>query len=151
MKVISPLAIALAMGTPAFAQQQQQIPAPTLLSMKGGDTLPVRVVTFVTATCDPLFLNFEGIDIMEGPPEVSLQFEPGMVHTFTPGRDCPKPVKGGTVMATAAKDIAAQKEALLTFRVRFKTKQGPWQYTVRYRVLLFPSGEHKEPTTATKQ
>lgn len=147
MKSIAPRAIAFAVALFAFVGigKAQE---PTLLSMNGGDTLQVRVVTLVTTTCDPLFLSLEGIDILEGPPEISLKFEPGMVHTFTTSRDCPKPVKGGTVMATAAKDIAERKEALLTFRVRFKTKQGQSQNTVRYRVLLFPSSE---PATAPKQ
>jgi dienelactone hydrolase len=111
-----------------------------LFSIKSGETLPIRVVTLVTATCDPLFLDFEGIDVLEGPPELSLQFEPGMVHTFTTTHECPKPVNGGTVVGTA-KEVTGRKEALLAFRVRMKTKQGPKQLTARYRVLLFPSGE----------
>ena len=140
MKSIASPAIALAVALTAFADigKAQE---PTLLSMKEGDTLQVRVVTLVTASCYPLFLSLEGIDILEGPPEISLKFEPGMVHTFTTSRDCPKPVTGGTVMATAAKDIAARKDTLLTFRVRFKTKQGQSQNTARYRVLLFPSDD----------
>jgi hypothetical protein len=93
--------------------------------------------------------GFEGIDIdaMEGPQELSLKFEPGMVRTFATTRDCPKAVNGGTVMATA-KDVTAQKEGLLTFRVRMKSKQGSLARTWRLRILLYPTGE---PATASKQ
>jgi hypothetical protein len=45
MKVISTVAIAFAIASPALAQQQQQmqIPAPTLFSIRAGETLPLRL------------------------------------------------------------------------------------------------------------
>jgi hypothetical protein len=147
MKAFSSLVIAYAIAASIFVgigKAQDEVP---LFSIKSGETLPLRVVSIVTATCDPLFLGFEGIDVMEGPQELLLKFEPGMVRTYATTRDCPKPVNGGTVMATA-KDVTARKEGLLTFRVRMKTKQGPLARTWRFRVLLYPTGE---PTTASKQ
>jgi hypothetical protein len=49
----------------------------------------------------------------------------------------------------AIKDIGEQKEANLTFRARFRTKANAnTTFTLRYHLLLFPSGE---PSTATKQ
>jgi hypothetical protein len=147
MKALSSLVIAYAIAASIFVgmgNAQDEVP---LFSIKSGETLPLRIVSFVTATCDLLYLGFEGIDVMEGPQELSLKFEQGTVHTYTTTRDCPKLVNGGTVMATA-KDVTERKERLLTFRVRIKTKQGPVARTWRYRVLLFPTGE---PTTASKQ
>ena len=40
-----------------------------------------------------------------------------------------------------AKDVTERKEAVLTFRVNLKSKQGHVQKTARYSVLMFPSTE----------
>ena len=147
MKSIAPLSIVVcAIAASTFAgilKAQESTPALTILSMKDGETMTIRLVTLVTATCDPLFLSFDGLDVFEGPPELSLTFEPGEVRTFATNRDCPKLVPGGKVMATV-KDIAAPKDSVLTFRVRFMTKQGPWQTTARYRMLLYPAAHAAE-------
>jgi hypothetical protein len=57
-------------------------------------------------------------------------------------------------LISAAKDISEQKEANLTFRVRFKTKQyNAGTMTYRYHVLLFPasSGGSGEQAATAKQ
>jgi hypothetical protein len=148
MKAISALAIALAIATPAIAQQQQ-IPAPAIFSIRGGETLLLRPLGWVPSDCVSVFVSLEGIDILDGPPEVTLKFEPGQVNlTTTAGKVCPKPLPGGNMMFTASKDIAEQKEANLTLRVRVKTKHtSAATATMRYHLLLFPapSGEIGEP------
>jgi len=68
--------------------------------------------------------SFDSIDVIEGPPELSLKFEPGKVNTFTTLRICSEAVPGGKVMVTAS-DMAERKEAMLVFRVSYKTKTGP--------------------------
>jgi hypothetical protein len=49
MKAVSSLAIALAITTPTLAQNQ--IPAPTLFSIRGGETLPLRLFASITNDC----------------------------------------------------------------------------------------------------
>ena len=141
MRVISALAIACAIALPAHAQLQQQIAAPTLFSIRGGETLLLRQLGWITSECVSTFGSLEGIDILDGPPEVSLKFEPGQVHLVTTaGKVCPKPLPGGNIMITASKDITDQKEANLTFRVRVKTKlSSGGTTTLRYHLLLFPA------------
>jgi hypothetical protein len=77
MRVISALAIACAIALPAHAQLQQQIAAPTLFSLRGGETLRLRTLGWITSECVSTFSSLEGIDVLEGPPEVTLKFEPG--------------------------------------------------------------------------
>ena len=127
-----------------------QIPAPTLFSIRGGETLPLRLFANVTPDCLSMFTGFDGIGIMDGPPEITLKFEPGQVVVNTlAGRVC-KPVRGGTIMITAVKNIDEQKEANLTFRVRYRTKQSNSNtWTSRYHLLMFPAAN--EPATASKQ
>lgn len=151
MKSIVTLAIALAIVTPALAQQQQQqIAAPTLFSIRVGETLVLRLFAFITNDCVSTFTGFDSIDILDGPPEMTLKFEPGKVVVSTVAGKLCKPVSGGTIMITAAKDIGEQKEADLTFRVRFRTRHSnSTTWTYRYHLLMFPAAS--EPTTASKQ
>jgi hypothetical protein len=141
MRLISALAITCAIALPAHAQLQQQIAAPMLFSIRGGETLLLRQLGWITSDCVSTFSSLEGIDILDGPPEVTLKFEPGQVNlTTAAGKVCPKPLPGGNIMITASKEIADQKEANLTFRLRVKTKQiSGGTVTLRYHLLLFPA------------
>jgi hypothetical protein len=66
MRVISALAIACAIALPAHAQQQQ-ITAPKLFSIRGGETLLLRPFGWITIECVSMFGSLEGID---GDPEI---------------------------------------------------------------------------------
>jgi hypothetical protein len=155
MKLISGLAIVCAIAASAFttcasAQQQQQIPAPTLCSIRGGETLLLRLFASITTDCVSTFIGFDGIDILDGPPEITLKFEPGKVSVNTVGGKICKPVAGGSIMITAAKDIDEKKDANLTFRVRYRSKNSnsnTWTY--RYHLLIFPASG--KPISASKQ
>jgi hypothetical protein len=152
MRVISALAIACAIALPAHAQQQQQIAAPTLFSIRGGETLTLRGFGMITSECVSTFGSVEGIDILDGPPEVTLKFEPGQSNfVTTAGKVCPMPLPGGNIMITASKNITEQKEANLTFRVRYTTKpSSSGTVTNRYHLLLFPApsgGTGEQPAT----
>ena len=154
MKSILALAIVCSIATSAFAQQQQQIPAPIIFSIRGGETLLLRFVASVTNDCVSTFKGFEGIDILNGPPEITLKFVPGKVSVNTVGGRVCKPTAGGSIMITAAKDIGEEQEADLTFRVRYSTKQSNnFTWTSRYHLLLFPSapGPSEEPKPVTKE
>jgi hypothetical protein len=126
------MAVAIALGFSGVASAQDQ-----LFSIKGGETLMLRSLTSTTANCDPLFVSFDSIDVIEGPTELSLKFEPGKVNTYTSTRTCPEAVPGGRVMLTAT-GVDERKEANLVFRVSYQTRTGPWQQTIRFRVLMFP-------------
>jgi hypothetical protein len=143
MKLIAPLAIAGAITASAFAQQHEQIPAPVLFSIRGGETLLLRVFTTLTSECVGTFQEFNSLDILDGPPEVTLKFEPAKVHVSTVGgKVCSKALNGGNVMITA-KDVTEEKEANLTFRIRYKTQNTIATATSRYHLMLFPAPEPK--------
>ena len=140
MKAISYWAMAAAVTLLASAAVGSAQDAPTaipIFSIKSGETLLLRTITSVTPNCEPLFESFDSIDVIEGPPDISLKFEPGKIKTYTTSRTCPDAVPGGKVMVTAS-DVAERKEAMLIFRVSYKTRSGPWQQTIRFRMLIFP-------------
>lgn len=136
MKANSSWAMAVAIALFAFPGVGRA-EDPQLFSIKGGETLLLRSLTSVTGNCDPLFVSFNSIDVIEGPPELYLKFEPGKVNTYTSTRNCPEAVPGGRVMLTAT-GVDERKEAMLVFRVSYQTKTGPWQQTIRFRILMFP-------------
>jgi hypothetical protein len=134
--------IALLAATPALAQQQQQIPAPILFSIKDGETLLLRNLGVVTS-CRSMLQHFDGIDILVGPPEVTLKFEPAKVNVSTlAGKVCETPVSGGNLMISA-KGVTDQRDADLVLRFRYTSQNTPHTATARYHLLMFPA---EQPT-----
>jgi hypothetical protein len=114
-----------------------------LFSIRSGENIPLRNISWVTtATCASLLVSVEGIDVLEGPPGLSLRFEPGKVRGTLEACTGKNDVDGGTIIATAT-EITEKTEAVLTYRVRLITKSGPTQLTYRNQVLLFPSNNSK--------
>jgi len=75
------------------------------------------------------------IEVLEGPPEVTLAIKEGMV--LPRNQNCANRVPGGTLVAKA-KDVKEPMDAKLTYRVKYKTKDGDRQTSRVYDVSLFP-------------
>src|SRR5262249_43127719 len=114
------------LAAPALAQQR--------LTVKSGETLELGTVYYVS-NCRSIMLGKPEIEVLEGPKQVALAIKEGMV---TPRRyNCAKPVAGGTVLLTA-KDIAEPADDTITYRVKYKTKDGDRQVSHTYKLSLFP-------------
>ena len=102
--------------------------------LKSGESVELHTVYYVS-NCQSIMVGIPEIEILEGPAEVTLSVKEEMV---LPRRfNCAKPVKGGKVVATA-KDIKEQAQAKLTYRINYKTKDGPRQTSRIYGVSLYP-------------
>lgn len=114
-------------GTDASAQGRT-------LVIKNGETVELHTVFYI-ASCRSIMVGMPQVEVVEGPPEVTLSIKEGEVvpRNF----NCAKPVAGGTLMATA-KDIVAAKQAKLTYRVKYKTKDGERQTARSFELSLFP-------------
>jgi hypothetical protein len=125
--VIFHLGIASAIGsTRAHAQ--------TRIALKSGESVELQIVYWVT-NCRSIMVGIPEIEVLEGPPEVTLAIKEGMV---LPRRfNCANRVPGGTILATA-KDVKEPVETKLTYRVKYKTKDGDRQTSSVYNVSLFP-------------
>ena len=75
------------------------------------------------------------IEVLEGPVGITLSVRGEPVQPRAAG--CAKKVPGGTVLLTAD-GIAGKAESKLTYRVNYKTKDGPRQEARVYIVSLFP-------------
>jgi hypothetical protein len=85
--------------------------------------------------CKSIVVGLPEVEILDGPPDVTLSIREEMV---LPRRQaCPNRVPGGTVVATA-KEVQSASQVKLTYRLKFKTKDGPRQTAHVYNISLFP-------------
>jgi hypothetical protein len=97
----------------AFAQSQR-------IALKSGESVDLGPVYWV-ANCRSIMVGLPEIEILEGPPEIGLTLREAMV---LPRRQkCP------------AKEPI---EAKLTYRLKYKTRDGDRQQSNIYGVSLFP-------------
>jgi len=75
------------------------------------------------------------LEVLEGPEELSLALREGTV--IRRDRGCSTPLPGGKVVATA-KEVKEPKEAKLTIRLNYSTKDGERQSSSVYLVSLYP-------------
>jgi hypothetical protein len=108
--------------------------AQTRIALKSGESAELGLVYYVS-NCASIMIGNPEIEMLEGPPELTLSFKPGMV--IPRAQKCAKPIQGGTITVTA-KEISEQKNATMVYRVKYKTKEGDRQRSVIYKVSLFP-------------
>jgi hypothetical protein len=108
----------------------------TLIAIRSNETIPLRIINWVNMhDCESQLVSVEGLDVLEGPGEIKLEFKPRKV--LASSGTCAKEVDGGEIVAIS-QQIARKTEAQLVFRVRLATKSGPVMLTYSYRFLLFP-------------
>ena len=118
----------------AGAHAQQAPQDPRRIAFKSGESTDLRVFYHVV-NCQSVMIGSPVLDVLEGPPELSVTLKEGMVLPLP--EKCAKQVLGGTVVATA-KEVKEPKEARLTIRLKYKTKIGERQSSNLYIVSLFP-------------
>ena len=121
---------ALVINTEANAQTP-----PRELALKNGESIEIGSVYWVV-NCKSTLVGLPDIEVMEGPPTLALSIKEEQVLPRRQG--CAAKVNGGTVMLTA-KDVTEKAEAKLTYRVKYKTKDGPRQTSHTFMVSLFPN------------
>lgn len=121
--------IAAAIQAPRNAQAQHR-----KLVIKNGESIELHTVYWV-ANCRSIMVGLPTVEVLDGPPEVKVSVREGMVVPRT--QNCAKPVAGGTLVATL-QGLAAPKEAKLTYRVMYKTRDGERPIGRSYELSLFP-------------
>jgi hypothetical protein len=75
------------------------------------------------------------LEVLESPDLVTLSLREEKV---VPRRfNCSNPVPGGTVVLTA-KQVNARVDGKLTYRIKYKTKDGDRQTSTVYNLSLYP-------------
>jgi hypothetical protein len=125
------LGIAIFVGA-AGAHAQQN---PQRIALKSGESAVLRNYFFIV-NCRSILVGTPVLEVLEGPDEVTVEIKEGPV--LPRAQNCPKPVPGGTVVATA-KAVTEPKEAKLAIRLKFNTKAGDRQGSNTYILSLFPA------------
>ncbi len=115
----------------AGAQAQGE---PRRLAAKNGETVELVPVYWVV-NCRSTMIGLPEIDVLEGPPEVTLSIKEGQVLPRRQG--CAAKVSGGTLMLST-KGVTEPTEARLIYRLKYKTKDGDRQTSNTYIISLFP-------------
>jgi hypothetical protein len=102
------------------------------IAAKSGETVDVRPV-YGALHCRSILVATPEIEVLQAPPELKLSIREDMV---TP-QNCQTKVKGGFVVATVG-EVKQATEGKLTFRVKYKTKEGTRQSGYVYNVSLLP-------------
>jgi len=125
----------LAIGVALFLSSAAAHGQNTLrVALKNGESVDIGPVYFIT-NCKSIVIGRPEVEILEGPPEVTVSIREEMVLPRV--QNCAQKVPGGTVVLTA-KDVTASTEAKITYRVKYKTKDGDRQRGVVVNVSLFP-------------
>jgi hypothetical protein len=108
--------------------------APQRLAIRNGESIELYAVYYVSH-CRSIMIGLPEIEVLEGPPELSLSIREEAVLPRRQG--CAAKVQGGTLLL-AAKDVTDKVEANLVYRVKYQTKDGPRETSSTYLVSLFP-------------
>jgi len=124
------LVIASALG----GQQAQAQSNVQKLALKGNESVELQQVFWI-ANCRSIAIGLPEVEVLEGPEELSLSIKEAKV--LPRRQNCSDRVPGGILMATT-KEVAEPKQARLTYRLKYKTKDGDRQTSHAYNVSLFP-------------
>ncbi len=103
--------------------------------IKNGESIDLMPV-FGEKNCQSILSETPSVEVLETPPEIKVAVREEMVM---PRRTkCKDKIKGGVIVITA-NDIKARTEGKLTFRVKYKGKEGDKQSAFTYNVTLFPN------------
>ena len=135
------LCILACMGVlaPASAAAQVKVNA---ISLKSGENTEMGPVYWIKrgANCQSTLMKIKGVEVLEGPPEVSIKIrEEAVLPT-----DCTKKVPGGIVVLSV-NEVKAPVHGKLVYRINLKTKYGDRQQSFFYTIgsirIMHPDGQ----------
>ena len=127
-------AVSLAVAGVTIGLDANAQSSPRRLMVKNGESIEVGTVYYI-AQCRSIMVGVPEIEVLEGPPEVTLNIKEEPVLPRLQG--CAKKVAGGTIMLSA-KGITAPTESKLAYRVNYKTRDGDRQTSRIYLISLYP-------------
>ena len=105
------------------------------LALRSGETFELGEFWYVSKDCKSLLVGLPKLEIMDGPPGVSVAIKEAMVTPHAVS--CANPVRGAKIMISA-KDVDSYSQTQLVVRIMYQTRNGERQATRRFTVSLFP-------------
>jgi hypothetical protein len=109
--------------------------AAEVIALKSGETAEIGNL-FWAANCRSLLKGPMTVEILEGPSDVTASIREQKVIPHI--QNCSKPVAGGILLLTAAKEIKARTQAKLILRVKYPTADGERQKSHDIDLTLLP-------------
>jgi hypothetical protein len=104
------------------------------LVAKNGESIELGPIYWVT-NCRSIMVGLPEVEVLEGPPQVALTVKEAQVLPRRQG--CAAKVSGGTLMLST-EGVTEPAEAKLTYRLKYKTKEGDRQTSSSFVVSLYP-------------
>jgi hypothetical protein len=104
------------------------------IALKSGESVELGTVYWI-ANCHSIMIGLPQVEILEGPPGVTLGLKEAMVMPRR--QNCASKVSGG-ILTAAVGEVKDQLQGKLIYRIKYKTKDGDRQRSVTYNVSLFP-------------
>jgi hypothetical protein len=109
--------------------------AAEVVAIKAGETIELGNLFFVV-NCRSLLKGPMTVEILEGPPDVTASIREQQIVPHM--QNCAKPVAGGILLLTAAKEIKARTQAKLILRVKYPTVDGERQKSRDIDLTMLP-------------
>jgi hypothetical protein len=105
------------------------------IALKNGESTEFADIWWISHDCKSLLIGTPEVEIMEGPPGVSVAIKPAKVvpRAFS----CANAIPGGKMIITA-NAIEEHSRSTMVLRITFKTRNGVRQRSHHIRVALFP-------------
>jgi len=103
--------------------------------VKNDEAIELTTVYYVS-NCRSIMIGLPEVEIVEGPPELSLAIKEEQVVPRRFG--CVNKVPGGKLILTAKGNVTERTEVNLIYRLKYRTKEGDRQTSGTYIVTLFP-------------
>lgn len=126
-------ALCLSFLTLLFAGGAQSQVAQNMLALKNGESQHLLPIYYV-GNCKSILIGMPEIEVLEGTDELKLEIKKEMVLPMR--QNCAEKVPGGRLFITA-QNVTERKDVKLTFRLKFKTKEGDYQRAYSHTVALF--------------
>jgi hypothetical protein len=105
------------------------------IALKSGESAELGQVYYIGETCKSLLKATPEVEILDGPPGVSVAIREEMVVPRSVG--CAQPVPGGKLIITA-NEVEEYGRARMVLRVKLKTSLGDRQYSRDVNLSLIP-------------
>jgi hypothetical protein len=105
------------------------------VALKSGETVDLNNVFWIV-NCRSLLTGPMRVEILEGPPEITASIREQNIIPHV--QNCAKPVKGGVLLLTAAKDLQTKIQAKVVLRVKYPTVDGEKQRSFDLDAVVVP-------------
>lgn len=103
--------------------------------LKNGETTEFADIWMISRDCKSLMSGTPQVEVMEGPPGVTVEIRPAQV---VPRQlSCANPIAGGKLFI-AAKGVEEYSRSTMVLRVTYKTRSGDRQKAEHISVTLYP-------------